>query len=361
MEQLSNKALEILTTGGLKDRVWKEFKVGDLFDVNVRGRRLVVSNRQQGKIPFVTAGESQNGISSFINNEEQMTYSNAITLDMFGNAFYQKFDFKCDDNITVLINENVNQYSAFFIVTLLNRLREKYSYGNQVRPNRLKNDKILLPIDQNGIPDWQFMEDFMRKIEQDKVKTILEYYKNMPKCQWGGVNRKVLLSDWQSFEIEDLFEVKIGKNIDGNKVDRETGKYAYITRKENTNGLDGFIDYDNDFLNLEFPIITIGNETAEPFVQDFPFFTGTKVNILTPKHKVNREILFFIATSLKQHKNKYSYSFTINSTRLKKQKILLPTKNNAIDWQGMEDFIKQKELEKLVEVLEYYKNLMINV
>lgn len=105
---------------------------------------------------------------------------------MFGNTFYQKFDFKCDDNITVLINENVNQYSAFFIVTLLNRLREKYSYGNQVRPNRLKNDKILLPIDQNENPDWQFMEDFMRKIEQDKVKTILEYYKNMTKCQWGG-------------------------------------------------------------------------------------------------------------------------------------------------------------------------------
>ncbi|TCP15776.1 type I restriction modification DNA specificity protein [Nicoletella semolina] len=160
----------------LTDREWKAFKIGDLFDVNIRGRRLVASNRQQGKIPFVTAGESQNGISSFINNEEQITYSNAITLDMFGNAFYQKFDFKCDDNITVLINENINKYSAFFIVTLLNRLREKYSYGNQVRPNRLKNDKILLPINQSETPDWQFMEDFMRQFEKDKIKTILNYY-----------------------------------------------------------------------------------------------------------------------------------------------------------------------------------------
>lgn len=34
--------------------------------------------------------------------------------------------------------------------------------------------------------------------------------------------------------------------------------------------------------------------------------------------------VIFIATSLKQHKSKYSYSFTINSTRLKKTKNLPP-------------------------------------
>lgn len=171
----------------------------------------------------------------------------------------------------------------------------------------------------------------------------------------GGVNRKVHFDSWQEFEIESLFDIKIGKNIDGNKVDKKNGKYAYVTRKENTNGVDGFIDFENSFLNSDFPVITIGNETAEPFVQTYPFFTGTKVNILIPKNKMSKKILSFIATSLKQHKSKYSYSFTINSTRLKKQKILLPTKNNNIDWQGMEDFIKQKELEKIVQVLKYYQ------
>lgn len=186
MEQLSNKALEQLISGRLADREWKEFKVGDLFDVNVRGRRLIVTKREEGKTPLVTAGESENGISSFIENKEHKTYSNAITLDMFGNAFYQKNAFKCDDNITVLQNENMTKYSAFFIITLLNRLREKYSYGNQVRPNRLKNDRIMLPIDKNKIPDWEFMEAFMRKIEEDKVKNILEYYQNSVKMSSGG-------------------------------------------------------------------------------------------------------------------------------------------------------------------------------
>ncbi len=67
--------------------------------------------------------------------------------------------------------------------------------------------------------------------------------------------------------------------------------------------------------------------------------------------------VIFIAISLKQHKSKYSYSFTINSTRLKKQKILLPTKNNQIDWQGMERYIREKELEKIIELLKYYQHI----
>jgi len=126
---------------------------------------------------------------------------------------------------------------------------------------------------------------------------------------------KLKLTDrnWGKFTIGDLFYIKIGKSIDGNKVNRESGKTAYITRKEQNNGLDGFIDYELDFLNTDYPVLTIGNETAEPFIQYYPFFTGTKVNILKPKQKLSVFVLSFIAVSLKQHKSKYSYSFTINS------------------------------------------------
>ena len=161
--------------------------------------------------------------------------------------------------------------------------------------------------------------------------------------------------NWGRFTIGDLFHIKIGKSIDGNKVNRESGKIAYITRKEQNNGLDGFIDYESDFLNNDYPVLTIGNETAEPFVQCYPFFTGTKVNILKPRQELSASVLSFVAVSLKQHKSKYSYSFTINSTRLKKQVILLPVNSDGLpDWQFMEDFIKQKEQKQIVDLKEYY-------
>ena len=167
--------------------------------------------------------------------------------------------------------------------------------------------------------------------------------------------------NWGRFTIGDLFHIKIGKSIDGNKVNRENGKIAYITRKEQNNGLDGFIDYESDFLNNDYPVLTIGNETAEPFVQCYPFFTGTKVNILKPRQELSASVLSFVAVSLKQHKSKYSYSFTINSTRLKKQVILLPVNSDGLpDWQFMEDFMKQIERNKIANMLSYYNNSLNN-
>ena len=53
--------------------------------------------------------------------------------------------------------------------------------------------------------------------------------------------------EWKEFEIGDLFSVKIGKNVDGNKVDKQSGKTAYVTRKEEQNGLNGFIDFNRDY------------------------------------------------------------------------------------------------------------------
>ena len=156
--------------------------------------------------------------------------------------------------------------------------------------------------------------------------------------------------EWKAFKIGDLFYVKIGKNVDGNKVDKQSGKTAYVTRKEEQNGLDGFIDFNSDYLNAECPVITIGNETAKPFVQIFPFYAGTKVNILkSPKIK-SIQALKFISQCLAMQKTKYSFSFAISSARLKKQKILLPiTSEGTPDYAFMEAYMHQKEQEQLKE------------
>jgi len=171
----------------------------------------------------------------------------------------------------------------------------------------------------------------------------------------GGEKMKSTVNnnEWKEFRIDDLFIIKIGKNIDGNKIDKENGSTAYITRKESNNGLDGIVNHKKEFINLDFPVITIGNETAEPFVQSYKFFTGTKVNILKPKIATSKDALFFITQCLKMHKSKYSYSYTINSTRLKKQTLLLPVTNNGQpDYAFMENYMRDKEF----TLVENYKN-----
>ena len=73
----------------LDDVEWRGFFISEIFSFTERGRRLKIDDRENGNIPFVTAGESDNGISSFICNIKQKSYNKAITIDMFGNAFFQ--------------------------------------------------------------------------------------------------------------------------------------------------------------------------------------------------------------------------------------------------------------------------------
>ena len=140
---------------------------------------------------------------------------------------------------------------------------------------------------------------------------------------------------WGEFAIGDLFDFGRGKVIDGDSVDQVNGMTAYVTRTERNNGVNGFIDYeDASYLNTKAPVITIGNETAAPFVHTYPFYTGTNINILQPRAHASRNALIFIAECFRTQKSKYSYGYAASSTRLKRQRIQLP-----IDEHGQPDYI----------------------
>lgn len=92
---------------------------------------------------------------------------------MFANAFFQNYPFKCDDNITVLTLDENSKPCALFLVTLLSRLNEKYSYAKQVRPHRLKLERIMLPTTPDGSPDWAFMAAYIRQQERAILSEVL--------------------------------------------------------------------------------------------------------------------------------------------------------------------------------------------
>ena len=342
---------------------WQNFEIQSIFDV-IRGNAKDVTKREMtGEVALVTATDKNNAFYDFVTPKSNETiYKNTITIHNNGNgvglAFYHEYKFIATSDVTILIDKTnrINKEMAEFIISMLQQQKEKYCYGYKLSNQRLKKQKILLPIKKDGTIHYQFMnkyiktirENILRKYEEN-IQREKEYLKKL------RINNSKEIK-WKEFMIEDLFEVKSGKCIDGNIGDKSKGNYAYITRKKIDNGLDGFIDYDDEFLNKQYPVITIGNETAKPYVQVFPFYTGTKVNILKPKQCMNKYVLFFICQSLKMNKEKYSYSFTINSTRLKKQNILLPVnKNNEIDYAYMENYIKEITLNKLNDYIKYRK------
>lgn len=47
----------------------------------------------------------------------------------------------------------------------------------------------MLPIQSDGTPDWDFMSDFMKKVEQNTLSEALRYFKPMKykRMLTGGV------------------------------------------------------------------------------------------------------------------------------------------------------------------------------
>ena len=343
----------------LEDKNWKEFKISNIFDVYT-GAQIPKRKLKEGNIPRITATDTTNGVFEFYSKPEHKNYrelENFISVSFLGSVFYHSYKASLDMKIHAVKVKNfeLNKYIAEFLIIAIKRTVSRASYGNQMSSTDLPDKRVFLPINSQGNPDYEFMEAYMRQKEQKKLDKYKQFVsKRLPQLQDYEEVEPLEDKRWKEFIIENLFSIKIGKNVDGNKINKNGGKTAYITRKELNNGLDGFIQYDDKYLNSQYPVITIGNETAKPFVQQYPFFTGTKVNILRHKKLISIEIYKFIAQCLEMHRDKYSYSFTINSTRLKRQKIMLPiNQDNKPDYEYMENYIKKIEYKKLSSYLSY--------
>lgn len=143
---------------------WHKYSlVGDLFDYD-KGTRLTKADSIEGSMPLVTAGEYNQGVSRKVDNDMN-TYSNCITIDMFGYTAYRGYEFCCDDNILVLKPKVfMSKYVMLFIVTIINQDRYKYAYGRQYRKKTLQKHFIKLPSDVHGNPDWSLMEEYIKSL-----------------------------------------------------------------------------------------------------------------------------------------------------------------------------------------------------
>ena len=354
----------------LESREWREFKISEVFDVSGTYTTKPQNLINNGKTPRITCSALNNALDDFYQNEPSEK-GGVITIDSatIGFVSYQGYDFIATDHVEKLQNKNktyINKFIGLFEKESIEKATlNKYGYGYKFAQERIKNQIILLPVTSAGEIDYDFMESYIQKLENAKLDEYKKYAKKrINEILFSQKVESVKLEEknWKVFKIKDLFESKIGKAIDGCKIEKTSGNIPYITRKESNNGLDGFINFQNDFKNLIYPCITIGNEVAQPFVQKYPFFTGTKVNILMPKEKVNEYVLFFICQSIECHRSKYSYTYTINSTRLKSQNIILPaTPSGEPDYLFMENYIRKIMLEKYSEYLAFKKEPVYSI
>lgn len=194
MKSLHHKPLTTKSTVGnglaLKTDEWKEFRVGDLFDLKPTKGKDSTELLDGNDIAYIGAKKEMNGfmmrcqLNGF---EEWVSDGNCIVFICLGAgsagyATYQKDDFIGMSGKTICgYNKNLNPIIGNFLVTILDCERPKYSFGRSWTGDRLKNTIIKLPIQHNPdgtpyidpnhtysedgyVPDWQFMEDYMKAL-----------------------------------------------------------------------------------------------------------------------------------------------------------------------------------------------------
>lgn len=132
-----------------------------------------------GNIPLISCSSINAGVEKFVDvpstivktvrgSEEviQSTYQNAITIASDGRpltSFYHYYPFCAKDNVMVCFpKEKFKITTMIFIVSELNSLKWRFSYGRKCYLNKVHKIQIFLPIRDNGI-DEDYIEYLVKK------------------------------------------------------------------------------------------------------------------------------------------------------------------------------------------------------
>ena len=191
-------------------KTWKEFKIGDLFETNnekaYTGASVKRENLIPGETPRVTVSNINNGITGYYEDIEDIedtnyrVYNNFISVSFLGTVFYHPYSASVDMKVHVLPKltngRELTTGIGLFLVSAIKASIKRYTYANQISSKVIYDTYIKLPVTdasaasvQEGPldfayakswrtpaePDWNYMEAFMKQINQQAQARLDEY------------------------------------------------------------------------------------------------------------------------------------------------------------------------------------------
>ena len=346
---------------GLDKVKWKTFKLGDIFDLvtkSSKGLNHLEKNISDG-ISYVGATNRNNGVLDFVKRKENLIYSgNAIAFirngeGSMGYSVYKKEDFIASQDITVGYNQYLNEYNAKFITTIADQVRGKYNFGYKRNQERLKREILVLPSDEKGNPNFQYMSDFVKKLELDKVQEVLEYIYIYIRVK-NILEEKVCEISWKDFWIEDVCDIKSGVRL--TKANQEIGLRPFVGASDSDNGVTAFVSNKNKSLDANVLGVNYNGSVVENSYHPYEAIFSDDVKRLKWKDEMygNKYTYLFLKQMILSQKIKYAYGYKFNGERMKRQKIMLPvTKTGLPDYDYMTSYMKKQELEQIFKILNY--------
>lgn len=183
-------AQKILAGGGktkviqsLINKKWKTFRLDSLFDIYT-GRDIIMSKTNKGLFPVISHSAQNNGVAMFIDrlsNRRLFSGSNTISLADRGNFFatIQPSYFYVATRVKALKGKDISsKFILSFICNQINKQSVKFNYGHNACDN-VNGAKIMLPVDDKGNPDYEYMEQYAHNKMLAKYKDYLQYANNL--------------------------------------------------------------------------------------------------------------------------------------------------------------------------------------
>ena len=290
-----------------------------------------------------------------------------------GSCFVQEEPFYTGQNVAVLSEKDeAMNHSVNIFITALVRYESKvkyYAFGRELNTHIGRDFTIELPIQYNAdgtpfidvdkkysndgyVPDWQFMEDYIKSLHHQPLTT---------KNNYEMVELKVV--KWKEFRFGNLIQKPYkAKAFNKDELEETTEPdfgIHYITRTSENNGCELIVnkkDIPSEFVE-EGNAISIGDTTATCFYQADEFITGDHMVVVRAEW-LNKLLGMFIVSILQKEQYKYSYGRAFLMERISDTIIKLPVQHNTDgtifiddkhkyseegyvpDWHFMEDYIK---------------------
>ena len=180
---LTKKEQKVLKDFENGDIEWREFKLGNLFEVNptkyyrLKNDEIISKN---GKVALISNSSTNNGVMGF-SNLEGSNKGNTITCSdttLGGDTmYYQENDFIGYSHIQHFVPkfEPFNKAIALAVITA-SRIStlNKYDYGNKFNRKAMNNTNIQLPTNSNE-PNYTVMETLISAIQKLVIKDVVLY------------------------------------------------------------------------------------------------------------------------------------------------------------------------------------------
>lgn len=349
---------------------WKEFRVGDLFDIHPT-KAYKCTNAELldgGGTNVVVNSAYDNGIggtSTFspTENGNMITFSDTVDANTI---FYQKSPFVGYPHVQGLypVGKYQNAWTQESLQYFVTAFRERalavgFDYGNKFRRDIAANLFVKLPSTPDGDPDWAYMESYMADLEAKVAEslTLLQAAKDAEK-------KKVDTREWGEFHLYDIFSISMGNKFDRSKMCEVDESINFVGRSALTNGVACAVTSVEDKKGntvQPYPAgditIALGGSIGAAFVQDREFYTSQNVCVLhTDDPSITERAKWFVSASITASCGNYE-AFTDELNRHIRTDFIirLPVdKTSQPDWAYMEEYMRKVE-EKVKNVLNYFE------